>query len=70
MQFYVSDPLLIPRFNYQGFSCSVFQPNNMKAILGGERYAETHQKFPALVLVGDACLPRRSVPAVKFHASK
>ena len=63
-------PLLIPRFSNQGFFCSVFQTNNMKATLGGERYAKVHAKFPALILVGDACLPRRSIPALKFHVSK
>lgn len=62
--------LLVPRFSNQGFFCSVFQANNMKATLGGERYAKVYAKFPALILVGDACPPRRSVPALKFHASK
>lgn len=47
-----------------------FQAKNMKAVLGGERYAKMHPKFSSLILVGDACLPRRTIPALKFHASK
>ena len=63
------DPRLVPRFSNQGFSV-VFQANNMKATLGGERYAKMHPKFSSLILVGDACLPQRFIPALKFHASK
>ena len=63
------DPRLIPRFSNQGFSV-LFQAKNMKATLGGERYAKMHPKYSSLILVGDACLSRRSIPALKFHASK